>query len=205
MEQMTMRIQRLLAMMASVLVLSACAIGKPTPQATTYGLEPPPPALAAARQPQRLRMGKVRVAPAFAGKPLVFRLDDVRYAADFYNAFLAEPGDLMGVVMAEWLDRSGPFQSVAQPDTRTPADLVLEATVTELYGDFRSGRNPAAVMSIQFTLVDLRGVSTRVRLKQTIGRRIDLPEASPAALVRGYGQALGEILAELVAALPRVS
>ena len=201
-----MRIQRrLLAVMASVLVLSACAIGKPTPQAATYGLEPPPPALAATRRSQILRMGKVRVAPAFAGRPLVFRLDDVRYAADFYNAFLAEPGDLMGVAVAEWLDRAGPFQSVAQPGTRTPADLVLEATVTELYGDFRSGRTPAAVMTIQFTLVDLRGVSTRVRLEQTIGRRIELPEASPAALVRGYGLALGEILTDLAAALRRVT
>lgn len=201
-----MRIRRRrLAVMASVLVLSACAIGKPTPQATTYGLEPPPPALAPARRSQRLRMGKVRVAPAFAGKPLVFRLDDERYAADFYNAFLAEPGDLVGAAMAEWLGLAGPFQSVAQPGTRTPADYVLEATVTELYGDFRSGRTPAAVMTIQFTLVDLRGVSTKVRLEQTIGRRIELPEASPAALVRGYGQALGEILKDLVAALPRVS
>jgi ABC-type uncharacterized transport system auxiliary subunit len=197
--------RRLLAVLASVLMLTACAIGKPTPQATTYGLEPPPPALAAARRSQILRMGKVRVAPAFAGKPLVFRLDDVRYAADFYNAFLAEPGDLVGVAMAEWLDQTGPFQSVAQPGTRTPADLVLEATVTELYGDFRSGRPPAAVMTIQFTLVDLRGVSTRVRLEQTIGRRIELPEASPAGLVRGYGLALGEILTELVAALRRVT
>jgi ABC-type uncharacterized transport system auxiliary subunit len=150
-------------------------------------------------------MGKVRVAPAFAGRPLVFRLDDVRYAADFYNAFLAEPGDLMGVAVAQWLDQAGPFQSAAQPGTRTPADLVLEATVTELYGDFRSGRTPAAVMTIQFTLLDLRGVSTRVRLEQTIGRRIELPEASPAALVRGYGHALGEILTELVAALRRVT
>ena len=70
MEQMMMRIQRLLAVMASVLVLSACAIGKPTPQATTYGLEPPPPALAAARRSQILRMGKVRVAPAFADRRL---------------------------------------------------------------------------------------------------------------------------------------
>jgi hypothetical protein len=77
--------------------------------------------------------------------------------------------------------------------------------VTELYGDFRSGRTPVAVMTIQFTLVDLRGVSTKVRLEQTIARRIELPEASPAALVRGYGQALGEILTDLVAALRRVT
>jgi cholesterol transport system auxiliary component len=195
--------RRRLALMASVLMLTACAMGKPTPQATTYALEPPPPALAATRRAHTLRMGRVRVAPAFSGKPLVFRLDDVRYAADFYNAFLAEPGDLMGVAMAEWLDRAGPFKTVKQPDTRTPADYVLEATVTELYGDFRPGRVPAAVMTIQFTLVDLRGVSTRVGLERTIGRRIDLSRASPETLVRGYGTALGEILTALARELNR--
>jgi hypothetical protein len=38
-------------------------------------------------------------------------------------------------------------------------------------------------------------------LARTLSRRIDLPEASFDALVRGYGTALAEILAELVAAM----
>jgi hypothetical protein len=41
---------------------------------------------------------------------------------------------------------------------------VLEATVTESYDDFRSGRPPAAVMSVQFSLLDLRGTTLKVRL-----------------------------------------
>jgi hypothetical protein len=60
-------------------------------------------------------------------------------------------------------------------------------------------------MTVQFTLLDLTGVSTKVRLERTIGRRIALSEASPAALVRGYGQALGDILAELVPELAKAS
>ena len=199
---MTFSLRRAAAM-ATTLVLTACTIGKPTPQATTYAVEPPPPVLVTARRPQTLRMGKVRVAPAFAGKTLVFRLDEVRYTADFYNAFIADPGDLLGVRMAEWLDRAGLFRAVAQPGTTTPTSYVLEATVIELYGDFRPGRAPAAVLTVQFTLVDLTGVGTRVKLERTIGRRITLPEASPEALVRGYGQALGEILAELTPQLSR--
>jgi len=34
--------------------------------------------------------------------------------------------------------------------------------------------------------------------ERTIARRVDLPQASPDALVRGYGKALAEILAQLV-------
>jgi hypothetical protein len=34
-------------------------------------------------------------------------------------------------------------------------------------------------------------------LERAIARRVDLPRASPDALVRGYGEALAEILGEL--------
>jgi ABC-type uncharacterized transport system auxiliary subunit len=200
-----MTASRITAAACVVLALASCAIGKPPPQATTYIVDPPASAPAATRRAKTLRMGRVRVAPAFARKELVVRVDEVRYVTDFYNAFIAEPEDLLGARMAEWLDRAGPFKTVIQPGTRTPASYVLEATITELYGDFRPGRSPAAVMTVQFTLLDLTGVSTKVRLERTIGRRIALSEASPAALVRGYGQALGDILAELVPELAKAS
>jgi uncharacterized lipoprotein YmbA len=187
---------------ALVLMLAGCAIGKPVPEARTYVISPPPPAVpATSRRPETLRMGKVRVAPSFARKALVVRVDEVRYAADFCNGFIASPGDMLGAAIAQWLDRAGLFRSVSQPGTQTPGSQVLEATVTQLYGDFRSGRRPAAVMAIQFTLVDLTGISPRVRLERTIASSIALAESSPEALVDGYGRALGEILKKLAAAL----
>lgn len=197
---------RLAAAACAALLLTACSLGKPTPQATTYVIQPPLPAPAESRRPQTLRIGKVRVAAEFGGTALVFRVDDVRYAADYYNAFLAEPSALLGGRMAEWLDRAGPFETVARPGAAVPASYVLDAVFTELYGDFRPGRIPTAVMTAQFTLVDLTGVIPKVALERTIGRRIELKESSPDALVRAYGLALGEILAELAPQMvPRAS
>jgi cholesterol transport system auxiliary component len=69
--------------------------------------------------------------------------------------------------------------------------------VTELYGDFRPGRAPAAVLAVQFALIDQTGARPKAVLERSIARRIDIPQASPDALVRGYGDALAEILAEL--------
>ena len=60
-------------------------------------------------------------------------------------------------------------------------------------------------MTVQFTLVDLSTPSPTVVLERFIGRRVDLPEATPDALVRGYGQALGEILTELSAQIGAAS
>jgi uncharacterized lipoprotein YmbA len=196
---------RMVVAACTALVVGGCAIGKPAPTATTYVVEPTRPAPApASRHTQALRMGDVRVAPAFAGNALVYRMDDVRFTADFYHAFIAEPGPMLGAGMAEWLDRAGPFKTVSQPGAAVSAPYVLEAVITELYGDFRAGRAPAAVMTVQFTLVDLTAPSPTVVMERFIGRRIDLPQATPDALVRGYGQALGEILTELSGQLAAV-
>jgi cholesterol transport system auxiliary component len=192
-----------LTAVALILLLAGCAIGKPIPQATTYAIEPPPPIPAASRRAETLRMGKVRVAPSFADRALVVRVDEVRYAADFYNSFIAPPGDMLGAVMADWLNEAGAFATVTQPGTRTPAAFVLEATVTKLYGDFRPGRTPSAIMEVQFSLVDLSGISPTVRLEQTIGRSVLLSDSTPEALVQGYGRALAEVLSELSLALNR--
>jgi uncharacterized lipoprotein YmbA len=184
----------------AALTLAACAIGKPIPQATTYVVDPPMAAVGSspARRAETLRMGNVRVAAAYAGNALVYRLDDVQYASDPYHAFIAEPGAMLGNRMAEWLERAGPFKTVAQPGSARPAAYVLEATVTELYGDFRKGRPPAAVLTVQFAMIDQAGARPKLVQERTIASRVELAQASPEALVLGYGKALAEILSQLV-------
>ena len=142
-------------------------------------------------------MGNVQVAAAYAGSALVYRLDDVRYAADPYHAFVADPGAMLGNQIAQWLDHAGPFSTVAQPGSTQPAAYVLEATVTELYGDFREGRAPAAVLTVQFALIDQTSARPKVTYERTITRRIELIHASPDALVGGYGTALAQILSQV--------
>jgi cholesterol transport system auxiliary component len=186
-------------LLATCLTLAACSIGRPPPQATTYVVDLPadsaPPSVR--RSPEALRMGNVRVAAAYAGSALVYRLDEVRYAADPYHAFVADPGAMLGNQIAQWLDHAGPFSTVGQPGSTQPAAYVLEATVTELYGDFREGRPPAAVLTVQFALIEETSVRPKLVYERTITSRIDLPRASPDALVRGYGVSLQQILSQL--------
>jgi uncharacterized lipoprotein YmbA len=153
-------------------------------------------------------MGDVRVAASFAGNALVYRMNDVQYVSDPYHAFIADPAAMLGNRMADWLNRAGPFKTVAQPGSAqsvASAPYLLEATVTELYGDFRPGVTPAAVITIQFALIDVNGPRSPTAYEGTIGRRVEIGETSPDALMRGYGKALTDILSQLsgeLAALP---
>jgi len=189
------------SLLASIiaLVLAACSIGKPVQQPTTYVVEPTAPSerLARTQGSEVVRMGSVRVAAAFSGNALVYRTDDVTFISDPYQAFIADPPAMFGNQMASWLNRAGPFKAVMQPDSALPANYTLEATVTELYGDFRPGKPAAAVMAVQFTLVNVDAVGSGLVFERTISRRVPLERAAPDALVRGYGQAVSEILSEL--------
>jgi cholesterol transport system auxiliary component len=181
------------------LLVSACSIGRPLPTVTTYSIEPPLAAAAAPSppHPQRLRVERVRVAAPYDRPSLVYRLSAVRYISDPYYAFLAEPGPMLSNRIAEWLAAAGLFKAVEGPGGAAPAPWVLEATVTELYGDFQHASNPAAVISVRFALIDQTSARARVTYESTITRRISLSSASPEALVQGYGTALAEILSQL--------
>jgi hypothetical protein len=74
---------------------------------------------------------------------------------------------------------------------------VLDANVVELYGDFREGRPPAAVLTVQFALIEQISARPKVVYGRTLTSRIDLSKASPDALVLGLGTALSEILSQL--------
>ena len=101
---------------SATLVLAGCSIGKPVPQTTTYVVESSMPAGNAGTQlPGSLRMGNVRVAAAFLGNSLIYRMDDVNYVSDPNQAFIADPASMLGNEMATWLDRSRAFKSVTQP------------------------------------------------------------------------------------------
>lgn len=194
-----MSAKTLLVAGSCVLVLTACAIGRPIPQPTTYIIDPPAAAAVPSdlRGREALRIGNVRVAAPYAGSALIYRLDDVRYVTDPYHGFVSDPSSMLASEIADWLDEEGRFGVVGQPGSTRSAPYVLEATVTQLYGDFRSGSRPAAVVAAQFALIEQISARPKVMYEHTIVRRVPLPQASPDDLVRGYGTALGQMLSEI--------
>jgi ABC-type uncharacterized transport system auxiliary subunit len=194
-----MTTRKFLVISSIALLVAACSIGKPVPQATTYVVEPNPPTqrVSGAHSSDVVRMGNIRVAAAFSGNALVYRTSDASFTSDPYQAFIADPPAMFGTQMAAWLDRAGPFKAVAQPDSALSANYMLEAAVTELYGDFRPGRSATAVVEIQFALVDLSATGSGLVFSRTISRRIPLEQSSPEGLVKAYGRAVSEILTEL--------
>jgi len=188
----------------TAVTIAGCSIGRPMMEPTRYLIDlPSESAKQAARFEETLRIGNVRVAAPFGRKTLVYRLDDVRYISDPYNAFAADPREILGSRIAEWLEHAGPFNAVAPPGSARQGDYILEVIASELYGDFREGRPAAAVLAIDFALIDQREARPTVTYQRSMQQRVPLAEASADELVRGYGIALTNALSQLVADLDK--
>lgn len=181
-----------------------CALSRPAPVKQSFLLHASRAGAAQAKGfSGALRVNRFTVAQSFNGRAMVYRADDQRFEVDFYNEFLALPATLMTERTTSWLAASRLFETVVPMTSGMDTQFLLEAEVTDFYGDFRQASTPKAVLAARFYLAS-EG-SGRVIYERAISRSVAIPEAGAAQLVRGLEQALAETLAELEADLVGVA
>jgi cholesterol transport system auxiliary component len=143
-----------------------------------------------------LTVTKLRISPAFQGKSFVYRIDDVRYEADFYHEWFTAPNAMLTQQVLNWLTAAGLFHYVVEDSGLLKATYRLDGNVTALYGDFRE-TSPQAVLGIQFFLVRENTTSQDIMWHGTYREKVNVRGNSPAELVRGWNEALRRILTAL--------
>jgi hypothetical protein len=149
-----------------------------------------------------LGIRNLQIAAPFEGRALVYRTGDFSYVRDPYAGFLESPAEGLIDPVRALLRGNGGFGAVVETGSALQANTLVEISVSQLYGDFRRPEHPAAVLAMRFVFFDApNGIPGKVFLQQEYSRSIPLSAPSAAALMAGWNQALGGILAQLASDL----
>jgi cholesterol transport system auxiliary component len=150
---------------------------------------------------ETLQVSNIRVSPRYADKNFIYRTSDAGYESDFYNQFLIAPAFLITEEVRKGLIGSQVFKYVIGPSSPLQPSYVLEGTVNALYGDFRNADSPRAVLEMEFFLTGEIPAKPGILMQKRYVKSIPLTGRTPEALVKGWNQALEEILTSLEADL----
>ena len=189
-----------LALLVCVVTLTGC-LSRPALKMQTYsfGSAAINATNLVAGQPV-LGLKKLEVGSPHEGRSLVYRTGDFAYVRDPYAGFLDSPEQEFLAPVLAGLCRQGDFSAVVGTGSTLKPDVMVEVQVSQLYGDFRQRDSAKAVLTMRFTFcAATNGIATQPLFQKEYSRSgpIDAPNA--AALMKGWNEALTEILAEVLA------
>jgi cholesterol transport system auxiliary component len=152
-----------------------------------------------------LRISNIRVSPRYADRSFVYRTSESGFDTDFYHQFLVPPAALMTEEIRKALMASEMFKYVIDASSPMQASLALDGSVNALYGDFRNLDQPRAVLEMEFFVTSEIATKPGIMMQKRYQKSIPISGRSPEALVKGWNEALAEILTSLVADLKTVA
>ena len=198
------------AIALGLIVLAGCGnLSKRYPEQSRFRLTVP-----AARAAKGARPDTVLRVSRFSGSELtrrvefVYRTGEHAWDTDFYNVFLLPPVVQVTEESRAWLAKMGLFGQVVSPGSHLDPTHALEGNLRAIYGDFRDGSAPVAVLKIEFSLIDVRATAPRVVLHKVY--EIETPikvaagEPTSSALVAAWGAALERALKDFAGRLAAV-
>jgi len=190
------------ALLLLLVFLSGCvSLEKSYPDRRYFALELAPGKTPNSTSDRILSVASLRISPRYADRRFVYRTSTAAYEADFYNQFLTAPDSMIAEELRKGLAASELFKYVVGPANPLQPHYVLEGSINALYGDFRDPNRPVAVLEIEVFLYNQDPAAAGVSLQKRYEKSVPLSEKSPEALVKGWDQALADIVAALVADL----
>ena len=148
-----------------------------------------------------VEVADMRISPRYEGQSFIYRVSEGGYESDFYNQFLIAPAVLVTEEVRRGLAQSGISQYVINSSSQIQSTYRLDGTVNAIYGDFRNASTAKAVLDMEFFLTKPGQGATQVLIAKRYSKSVPLTGRTPEALVKGWNEALEEILRSLVADL----
>jgi len=143
-----------------------------------------------------LKVRRISVSDLYKTRELVYQMNDGLIESDFYNLFFVTPGNNLTTELRKWLSASGQFSHIIEPGSMVVPSLTLEGVVNSLYGDY-STEQPAAVIEMQFFLVNESTADNEIVFSQSYRQRVPLTQPDPQELVQAMTKGVQAIFTQL--------
>lgn len=140
----------------------------------------------------------IQAGPGLEARGLATLQPDGSVKTEFYETWSVPPAEGVEASLRAWLTASGRFTAVLNPGSRMNADLILESTLTALVADPGKGVARAAMSLV---VLDQRGGATKVAGQRMLTAEAPLNGTDAPARVAAMRAALGQVLAQVEAAL----
>ncbi len=188
------------ALLAFLLGAVGC-ISKPPSGPQIFSIDPP------ALVPTQVAPGahivsvdRVEVAPEFAGRSITYRTAPHSFERDPYAVLAASPRDLVLAVVRTSLSNTDFVREVVEQGGPEAADLLVEAYVSDLEGDFTVPDKPVAVVGLEMVAISVPPLPQPLAtvLRKAYLRRLPLPEKSAVAVANAWNDGLNSIVQEFL-------
>ncbi len=189
---------------AGLLVLLVGTVGclaKPPTGPQIFAIDPPRlVATQAAPGGHVVSVDRVEVAPEFAGRSLSYRSGLHSFEKDPYAVLAASPRDLVLAFLRASLANADFVRDVVEQGGPEQADLLVEAYVSDLEGDFLVLDKPMAVVGMEMTVLSSPPLPQPVTalFRKAYLRRLPLPEKTATAVANAWNEGLTSIVQEFL-------
>jgi cholesterol transport system auxiliary component len=174
-----------------------------------FSIDPPPVATkTVAPGAPVVSVDRVEVAPEFDSRSLTYRTGPHSFERDPYAVLAASPRELVLALLRTSLNNTDFVRDVVEIGGPVAADVLVEAYVSDLEGDFTVKDKPVAVVGLELVVLNVPSAPEPVATlsRKAYIRRLPLAEKSATAVANAWNQGLTEIVAEFLtdmkAALP---
>lgn len=197
-----------LVLLALVLGVGGC-VSKPNLGSQIFAIDPPPIASKTlAPGAYIFSVDRVEVAPEFVGRSLTYRTGIHSFERDPYAVLAGAPRELVLAVLRTSLGNAAFVRDVVELGGPQAPDILVEAYVSDLEGDFTVPDKPVAVVGLELVALSVPQAPAPVApfLRKAYVRRLPLAEKTATATANAWNQAMTsiveEFLVDLKAALP---
>jgi len=189
-----------------LIVLIACGGCSSGPhwkrQGFAFSMPADPPATNASETITSL--SRVSISPIFQSRSFTYRMAENSYEQDPYAGFLVPPERALAEPIRAWMRTSGAYGRVVEPGSGITPNIIVEVSVTELYGDFRKPTQPTSTMGMHFICCETQdGAPRRVVLDKFLSHSTPLERKNASALMAAWDADLREIMNEINSAFTK--